>query len=142
MARVCLTTSKSGLVAVACSNAALLFESSETIGAPTLLRPTPPVGPEAGPGPQGIIQRDERVSEEAQRAVVGMAFNGDCSLLVVADGDKTVRVWDVVSKQCIAVHRFGKKLTCVDVAPLSEASATEAVLVADKVGCFVEEVVK
>ena len=138
MSRVCLATSKSGLVAIACSNAALLFESPESKDSPIVLRPETPVGPEAGPGPQGIIQRDERVSEEAQRAVVGLAFNGDCTLLDVADGDKTVRVWDVASKQCIAEHRFGKKLTCVEVAPLSEAAVSEAVLVADKVRCSID----
>jgi WD40 repeat protein len=111
----------------------MLFESPESTAAPTILRPEVITGPEAGPGPQGVIQRDGRLSEEAQRAVVGLAFSGDCSLLVVVDGDKTVRVWELSSKQCIGTHRFGKKLTCVAIAPISEGSATEAVLVADKV---------
>ena len=131
MSRNALCTSSSGLVAVACSDTVLLFDGAAP--APSVLRPEPSTGPEVGPGPQGIIQRDERQSADAQRAVIGLAFNGNCSLLAVVDGDKTVWVWSMASKECVASHRLGKKLTCVAIAPLTEGSSTEAVLVGDKV---------
>jgi len=137
MARQALAC-KGEMVAVALSDAVVFFanDAAEAV----VLRPTPESDAAAASAASGLtatptgkpIQRDAGATTD----VVALVFNGDGTLLIVADADKTVRVWSLAAAgggpRCVGVRRLAKKLTALAVAPL--AAGVEAVCVGDKTG--------
>ena len=130
MARIALAVNGE-LTGVALSDSVLLFDGAAPAD-PAVLQPSRE--DEAADASGKPIIRSDKSSVESQQALVSIAFSNDGEFLVTIDGDKTVRVWNVASKECVASHRLPKKLSSLTVAPLQGGAVTEVALVGDKTG--------